>query len=280
MSILLLEKDGALSLDDPIGRWLPELPANISHHIQIRHLLTHSSGILDYESLMPSNQTQQLLDDDVLHLLTKYDSTYFPPGTRFQYSNSGFCLLALIIQRASHETYAGFLQKRIFLPLHMDSSTVYQPGHYIPHRAMGYARDSAGHIVPSDQSLTSATKGDGGIYTSLSDYAKWIRALQQNKFLRLADIMRRLRFPIKERPGSYYAAGWFESTGSPLLLFHSGGTCGFNNFVIQIPGDEWSIVCFSNLADNPAPFAAILRILKDSDGPDLASVFALDSLTR
>jgi CubicO group peptidase (beta-lactamase class C family) len=280
MGILLLEKEGALSLDDPIGRWLPELPANIGHHILIRHLLTHSSGLLDYESLIPPNQDKQVLDEDVLLLLTTHDSTYFPPGARFQYSNSGFCLLALIIQRASHESYAGFLQKRIFLPLHMDSSAVYQPGHHIPHRAMGYARDSTGHIVPSDQSLTSATKGDGGVYTSLTDYARWIRALQQNKLLRLPDIIRRLRFPINQKPGSFYAAGWFESTGSPLLLFHSGSTCGFNNFVIQLPGDEWSIVCFSNLADNPDPFAAILHILKDSGGPDLASVFALDSLTR
>ncbi len=280
MGILLLEKDGALILDDPNGRWLPELPANIGHNVLIRHLLTHSSGLLDYESLIPPDQTNQVLDDDVLRLLTIHDSTYFPPGSRFQYSNSGFCLLALIIQRASHESYSGFLQKRIFLPLHMDSSTVYQPDHHIPHRAMGYARDSTGHIIPSDQSLTSATKGDGGVYTSLTDYARWIRALQQNKLLRLADVMRRLRFPIKEKPGSFYAAGWFESSGSPLLLFHSGSTCGFNNFVIQLPGDEWSIVCFSNLADNPAPFAAILHILKDSGGPDLASVFSLDRLTR
>jgi CubicO group peptidase (beta-lactamase class C family) len=278
MAILLLEKDSTLSVDDPIGRWLPELPARIRQKVLIRHLLTHSSGILDYESLIPATQTAQLLDADVLSFLSKKDSSYFPPGTRFQYSNSGFCLLALIIERASHESYARFLKERIFLPLHMDSSTVYEAGQPIPRRAMGYARDSTGHIIPSDQSITSATKGDGGVYTSLSDYSKWIKALQQNKLLPLAATLRRLRFPIA--PQSYYAAGWFIQTNSPQFLFHSGSTCGFANFVIQLPGDNWSITYFSNIADNTVPFKTILTILKETGYPDFSKVFHLLGFTR
>ncbi len=278
MAILLLEKDGTLTVDDPIGRWLPELPARIRQKVLIRHLLTHSSGILDYESLIPTTQTAQVLDADVLTLLSKKDSTCFPPGTRFQYSNSGFCLLALIIERASHKSYARFLKERLFLPLHMDSSTVYEAGLPIPHRAMGYARDPAGHIIPSDQSITSATKGDGGVYTSLSDYSKWIIALQQNKLLPLATTLRRLRFPSSQS-SEYYAAGWFIQTDSPQFLFHSGSTCGFANFVIQLPGDNWSITYFSNLADNTNPFKTILTILKDSGYPDFFTVFHFLSLT-
>jgi CubicO group peptidase (beta-lactamase class C family) len=292
MAILLLEKDGALTVDDPVGRWLPELPARIGQKVLIRHLLTHSSGIVDYESLIPTTQTTQLLDADVLSLLSKKDSAYFAPGTRFQYSNSGFCLLALIIERASHKPYARFLKERLFLPLHMDSSTVYEAGYHIPHRAMGYARDSAGHIIPSDQSITSATKGDGGVYTSLSDYNKWIKALQQNKLLPLAATLRRLRFPIepqsgrsetagpKEQSTAYYAAGWFISTNSPQLLFHSGSTCGFANFVIQLPGDNWCITYFSNIADNTDPFRTILHLLYQNGYPDFSPVFRLLELTR
>src|SRR5579872_906147 len=227
MGILLLEKNGVLSVDDPLSRWLPELPAGLGRRIRIRHLLTHSSGILDYESLIPPDRSSQLLDADVLSLLAPHDSTYFPPGARFRYSNSGFCLLALIIERASHQSYARYLQQHIFLPLHMDSTRVYEAGQYIPHRAMGYARDSAGNLIPSDQSITSATKGDGGVYTSLTDYLKWINALQQNKLIRLSDALRRLRFPINGATNQYYAAGWFIKTADPLLLFHSGSTCGF-----------------------------------------------------
>jgi CubicO group peptidase (beta-lactamase class C family) len=280
MAILLLEKDGTLSVDDPIGRWLPELPADVGSHILIRHLLTHSSGLLDYESMIPASQTTQVLDADVLRLLSQHDSAYFTPGSRFQYSNSGYCLLALIIERASHKTYPQAIHDRIFAPLHMDNSTVYEAGHPIPHRAMGYARDSTGHIIPSDQSITSATKGDGGVYTSLSDYAKWINALQQNTLIPLAATLRRLRFPIGDMQNKYYAAGWFIQLDSPQLLFHSGSTCGFANFVIQLPGDAWSLVYFSNIADNTAPYKTILHLLKNAGYPDLSSVFALHDQTR
>jgi CubicO group peptidase (beta-lactamase class C family) len=280
MGILLLEKAGTLSFDDPIGRWLPELPAGIGHRVLVRHLLTHSSGLLDYESLIPTTQTTQVLDADVLLLLSSHDSTYFVPGSRFRYSNSGFCLLALIIERASRETFPEYIRRHIFLPLHMDSSVIYSPGQSVPRRAMGYARDNAGHIIPSDQSVTSATKGDGGVYTSLADYSKWTRSLQQNYFLRLADVMRRLRFPIASMPGSYYAAGWFELTGSPLLLFHSGGTCGFATFVVQVPADNLSIVYFSNIAENTAPFHEIVRIIKQSGLADATPALPLHDLTQ
>lgn len=288
MAILLLEKDKRLTLDDPIGRWLPELPATVGHRVLIRHLLTHSSGIEDYESLIPDTQTTQVLDADVLKLLSQHDTTYFPPGTRFRYSNSGFCLLALIVERASHQSYASFINDRIFTPLHMDHSTIYEKDRSIFHRAMGYAKDSAGAIIPSDQSVTSATKGDGGVYTSLVDYRKWILALQENRLINLPATLKRLQFPIKispdtspsTAPNNYYAAGWFINRQSPLILFHSGSTCGFANFVIQIPGDEWSIFYFSNLADNTAPFQKILKILKDSGMEDLSPALGLEDLTR
>jgi CubicO group peptidase (beta-lactamase class C family) len=278
MGILLLEKAGALSVDDPISRWLPELPPNLGRRILIRNLLTHSSGLLDYESLIPSTQTTQVLDADVLRLLSQHDTTYFPPGSRFQYSNSGFCLLALIIERASKTTYPQFIHDHIFAPLHMDSSIVYENGRHIPHRAMGYTRDSTNHIIASDQSITSATKGDGGVYTSLSDYARWTTALQQNTFIPLAATLRRLRFPIG--PETFYTAGWFIDLSSPQFLFHSGSTCGFATFVIQLPGDAWTITYFSNIADNSTPFKTILGILKAAGYPDLSSVFPLHDLTR
>jgi CubicO group peptidase (beta-lactamase class C family) len=294
MGILLLEKQGRLSVDDPIGRWLPELPARIGKTILIRHLLTHTSGILDYESLIPETQTRQVFDAEVGSLLSKQDSTLFTPGSRFRYSNSGYCLLALIIEKAN-SSYANFIQSYIFNPLHMDSSTVYIPGGHIPRRAMGYARDTAGRIIPSDQSVTSATKGDGGVYTSLSDYAKWTRALQQNKLINLPATLKRLRLPIDGNPSTperpeavrpkepsltYYAAGWFIRTTDPLLLFHSGSTCGFNNYVVQIPADETTIVCFSNYADNRQTFEKISDILKSANFIDLSPVFQLHDLTR
>jgi len=287
MGILLLEKEGRLGFDDPLSRWLPELPPHVGQQVLIRHLLTHTSGILDYEALIPDTQTRQLLDTDVLHMLSTHDSTYFTPGSKFQYSNSGFCLLTLIIERVSHQSFASFIKDRIFIPLHMDHSFVYDvawsavyEGYDVRHRALGFARDSSGKIYLSDQSITSATKGDGGVYTSISDYSKWMRSLQDNKLIRLAPTLHRLRSPIARMPNSYYAGGWFMTGSSPLILFHSGSTCGFSNFVIQLPGDEWSIFYFSNLADNKGPFRDIVRILQEEGVGDFSPVFRLHDMTN
>lgn len=287
MGILLLEKEGKLGFDDPIGRWLPELPPHVGQQVLIRHLLTHTSGILDYESLIPhQTPARQVLDEDVLHMLSTHDSTYFTPGSKFRYSNSGLCLLALIIERVSHQSFASFIKDRIFIPLHMDHSFIYDvawsavyEGYDVRHRALGFARDSSGKIYLNDQSITSATRGDGGVYTSISDYSKWMKALQDNKLIRLAPTLRRLRSPI-DRFSDYYAGGWFMTGASPLILFHSGSTCGFSNFVIQLPGDEWSIFYFSNLADNKGPFRDIVRILQEEGAGDFSPVFRLHDLTN
>jgi len=279
MAVLLLEKEGKLLINDPVRIYLPELP-KCCNKILIKHLLTHSSGLWDYEALIPANQTTQLSDADVLKLLQTQDSTYFAPGEKFRYSNSGFCLLALIVERISHQSFASFVEKKIFKPLHMDASVVYEAGKNIEHRAMGYAKDSTGNVIFSDQSITSATKGDGGVYTSLTDYRKWIYALQQNKLINPAKAMERLRFKIADADNSFYAAGWFNILSNPGILFHSGSTCGFNNFVIIVPERKLSIVYFSNMADNLLPFKKIIMVLQEQGVGNFSNVPALHELTR
>ncbi len=280
MGILLLEKEHKLSLEDPVGRYLPELPARVSKSVLIRHLLTHTSGVPDYEDLIPAAQTKQVLDADVLQLLKGADFTYFLPGSRFRYSNSGFCLLALIIERVSHQSFSSFIKNSIFVPLKMDHSSEYEDGKPITNRAMGYAKDNAGKVVFSDQSVTSATKGDGGVYTSINDYVKWIHALQQNKFVNLQEVMKRIRFRIKPEANNYYAAGWFETGLQEDVLFHSGSTCGFNNYIIEVPKRKLSVIYFSNLADNVKSFKAIAEVIKQSGLAEFSQVLKLHDLTN
>ena len=280
MGILLLQQKHQLSVDDPIGKYLPGLPTGIGRKVLIRHLLTHSSGILDYEVLIPATQTAQLLDADVLKLLQDNDSTYFTPGTQFRYSNSGFCLLALIIEKAAHQPYALFIKEKILQPLHMDASVVYKIGISITKRAMGYAKDSTGAIIPSDQSITSATKGDGGLYTSVNDYRKWVHALQQSRWQNLPALFKQMHQPTDATAYSFYSLGWFYTAGTPQVLFHSGSTCGFNNYVILVPAKKLSIVFFSNLADCRALFHQVLETLHQCSFADYTSLFALQDLTR
>jgi CubicO group peptidase (beta-lactamase class C family) len=280
MGILLLEKNHQLSVNDAIGKWLPGLPAGVGRRVHISHLLTHSSGILDYEELLPATQTKQLLDADILQLLRSHDTTYFTPGTQFRYSNSGFCLLALIIEKVSHQPYAAFIKQKIFTPLHMDASVVYEANAMIADRAMGYAKDSSGNTFFSDQSVTSATKGDGGVYTSVKDYRKWMKAIQHNSLLNLPAIMQRMHVEAGGVANAYYSAGWFYKTSGSLVLFHSGSTCGFNNYVINVPSQKLSVVFFSNLAENANLFRRILETLHQCGFSDYTGLFALHELTR
>lgn len=280
MSILLLEKGGKVSFDDPISRFFPEIPAVVGNRVLLRHLLTHSSGIIDYEAIMDDSKTIQLLDADVLTLLSKQDTTYFAPGSKFRYSNSAYALLALITERISGQTLPVFMKDHIFKPLKMKNSLMYETSAPIPNRAMGFARDRDKKLYANDQSSTSAVKGDGGVYTSLNDYSKWTHALWNSDLLNLPDVLTRLNFPIKEVTGSYYGPGWFYFDKDQPSLFHSGSTCGFSTFSINIPGQKTSIVYFSNIANNSAPFKKILEVLADEGIGNPAQVFQLHELTR
>ena len=279
MCILLLEKEHKLSLNDPLIRFFPEFNGEVGRKVQIRNLLTHSSGILDYESIMNPNQSEQLLDADVLTLLKGRDSLYFEPGSKFQYSNSGYCLLALLIERVSGQSFVSFIRKRIFQPLKMTQSVVYEAGKPIANRAMGYRRKGNAFVF-SDQSITSATKGDGGVYTSLTDYQNWNAALWNNTLLDLKTVLARTGLAIPQSSGSFYGDGWFFRQPASPILFHSGSTCGFNNYVISIPSKRLLMVYFSNKADNKANAAAILKILDSTGQHELADLLALDDLTN
>ena len=157
-AILLLAQDHKLELDDPVRRWLPSLPKALDS-VTLTHLLTHTSGIIDYEDVMAPDTKVQLHDADVLKLLESQDSTYFRPGTSYQYSNSGYSLLALIVERASGERFAAFLHDRIFKPLGMNHTVAFEDGiSTVSNRAYGYTSKNS-TWTRKDQSTTSAVLG-------------------------------------------------------------------------------------------------------------------------
>ena len=260
MAILLLEKEGKLSFDDPLTRFFPDF-APVGARITVGQLLTHSSGIRAYESVMPDDLQEQLSDAGVLALIKGIDNTYFEPGTAFRYSNSAYCLLALIVERTSGQSFPAYLRKRIFRPLGMKDTRVYEAGKRIKNRAYGYARDESGQLYFSDQSLTSATKGDGGVYTSLEDYLKWHLALQTNRLIDLEEALDKVNAPLPGNKGRY-GAGWFFKKEDGLEMFHSGSTCGFSNMVIRIPEKGVMVAFFSNIAGNHEAFYPIFDRLR------------------
>src|SRR5690606_7834060 len=175
MSIYLLNKSGKLSLDAPLKHFFSPLAGAVGG-ITVRQLLTHTSGIWDYEPLIPESQQTQVLDADVLELIRSQPQTYFPPGSQFRYSNTGYCLLSLIVEQVSGMPYSEFVRQSIFVPLGMQDARVYESNADIAHRAYGYRYGHGDHVF-ADQSLTSAAKGDGGIYLSAAEYLTWSKAL-------------------------------------------------------------------------------------------------------
>ena len=263
-AILLLVEEGRMTLDDSVRRWLPSLPAS-ADSITVRHLLTHSSGLIDYEDVMPSDFSGQLHDADVLRLLESQDKTYFPPGTGYRYSNSGYALLALTVERASGQSFADFLRSHLFQPLGMANTLAFvEGGPAVANRAYGYS-ESAGRWTCTDQSTTSAVLGDGGIYSSIDDLAKWDAALYDDRLL--SDQSRELMFTPRvatDKPEIRYGFGW-RITGE--TLWHSGESIGFRNVIVRYPQRRLTVIVLSN-RDDPEPYATAKAIAELAIGQE------------
>ncbi|PXV59570.1 CubicO group peptidase, beta-lactamase class C family [Dyella jiangningensis] len=257
-AILLLAERGKLSLDDHVRHWLPELPA-AHEQITIRQLLSHGGGLIDYEDLMPADQTAQISDADVLRMLAAEPRSYFAPGSSYRYSNGGYVLLGLIVERASGQTLQDFMAKNIFQPLGMAHTLLYvHDQHEVAHRAYGYSEEN-GHWVRTDQSPTSATRGDGGIYSSIDDLAKWDAALYDHRLL--SDASRQLAFSPQNKVSGEtdvdsYGFGW-RIHGD--VRWHSGESMGFRNVIIRWPKQHLTVILLSNRND-PEPYPTALAI--------------------
>lgn len=253
-AILRLAEEGKLSLDDGVRKWLPSLPP-VADAITIRHLLTHTSGLIDYEDVMPADTTVQLKDADVLRLLESQPTTYFTPGTSYRYSNSAYALLALIVERASGVSFATYLNQRIFSPLGMSATVAHEEGiSTVANRAYGHTF-ADGKWTRTEQSLTSAVLGDGGVYSSIDDLAKWDAALYDAFYAQAF-----VPATKTDAAGVEYGFGWriSEHRGA-RMLWHSGETRGFRNVLMRFPEKKLTVVLLTN-RNEPEPYATALKI--------------------
>jgi CubicO group peptidase (beta-lactamase class C family) len=255
-AVLLLVEQGVLSLDAPVREWLPPL-STCANGATLRHLLTHTSGLVDYEDLIPSGRTAQLYDADVLRLLAGEHRLYFAPGSAYRYSNGGYALLALIVEVASGMSFSRFLRERIFEPLGMAGTLAYQEGASpVSHRAYGYTRVE-GAWRRTDQDLTSAVLGDGGVYSSIDDLAKWDAALYDGRLLRPESLA--LAFApatVTDDPATCYGFGW-RITGDSV--WHSGESVGFRNVIVRWPNRRLTVIVLTN-RNAPEPYRLALAI--------------------
>ncbi|MBC7894749.1 MAG: beta-lactamase family protein [Cytophagaceae bacterium] len=261
MSILLLVADGSLAVSDLASKYLPELPPHASA-VTVRHLLTHTSGIRDYEDFVPDTQAYQVKDHDALDLIrTRAETLYFTPGSAWRYSNSAYALLALIVERVSGQRYGDFLAARIFGPVGMTATVAHEEGRTtVAHRAYGH-RIGGDTVRRTDQSNTSAVLGDGGIYSSIVDLARWHAALNRGTLIPTA-LWQEATTPFVLTNGTptEYGYGWFiETFANTQRLRHHGETRGFTNIAYRFPAQQLTIVVLTNRSDS-APWDRADRI--------------------
>jgi CubicO group peptidase (beta-lactamase class C family) len=276
-AIMLLVRDGRLRYDDPLRQALPGFPDYWSG-VTIRHLLTHTSGMPDYEQLMEKagkengtawSPERQIRDEEVLALLKKERHGLFAPGTRWAYSNSGYVLLGLVAARAADKPFGDVLRERIFAPLGMTRTLAYEKGkNEVPDRAYGHTKEPTG-FRETDQSSTSATLGDGGVYSCLEDLARWDEALRTNALLSKAEMAPALT-PVRLADGSLplwprgeqggdnlfpgqpveYGFGWFlDAWQGRRRTWHHGETMGFRSIVERFPAEGVTVIVLANRGD-------------------------------
>ena len=246
-AILTLVEAGSLRLDDRLGDVLEDVPA-YARDVTVRHLLSHTSGVPDYEPLLGKGEGPPLKDRDVLRLLHKAQRLYFKPGTSWRYSNSAYALLALIVERVSGETFATYLRRRIFDRAGMPTAVAYEDGiDTVANRAYGHS-GRAGVWRRTDQNRTSAVLGDGGIYASAEELARWSAALDRGAvFSRDSFRMATTAAVLTSGAETSYGFGWFlDRHHGHRRQRHEGDSIGFRTALQRYPDDDLTVVVLVN----------------------------------
>lgn len=246
-AIMLLVKKGKLNFDDNLKEIFPGFPS-YGRKIKITNLLNHTSGLVDYEDLIPDTATVQVKDKDILYMMMQQDSTYFEPGSKYKYSNSAYCVLAMIVEKISGLPFAEFLKENIFNPLGMENTIAYQKGiSEVRNRAYGYSR-KGNSFIRDDQSITSAALGDGGIYSSVNDLYKWDQSLYTEKILPKEMIQESFtRGTLNNGEKIDYGFGWhLKKFLGHEIIYHSGETRGFRNIIYRIPDMKFTVILLTN----------------------------------
>ena len=282
-ALLQLAEQGVISLDDPVSKYFPEYKAEFWKDIQLKHLLSHSSGVPDARGDIP--RALKIKGDEVLATayLHKLDTLHFQPGTAYEYINPTYVLCGIIAGIASGEGFVGYVDKHIFKPAGMKQTLYFDPKHQdlIPNMAHGYeyadvedmpeerTADSTPNKEPKNwyeydygEETFFATRPDGGIYTSTHEFVEWEKALRANTVMSEASRIN-AQSPhtyvtdspwsdYQNRPNTWYGYGWFiepKTDTTKEVIYHTGDNGGFKILAARYPEDNALVLVFSNRAD-------------------------------
>ncbi|MFO7524013.1 MAG: serine hydrolase domain-containing protein [Ignavibacteriaceae bacterium] len=252
LSVLMLIERGALEINTTLKDIFPGYP-DYGTKITIKHLLQHTSGLIDYEDLIHDSVSVQLKDKDVLDLMLQTDSTYFEPGSQHKYSNTGYALLALTVEIISGLPFRDYLDENIFQPLGMTNTIAFENDiNEVKNRAYGYTITETGNDL-TDQSITSAVLGDGGIYSSLNDLYLWDQSLYTTKLIDKKYLIESWAPGVTTSGNGFpYGYGWhLEKRYNTDVVYHTGSTRGFRNIIYRIPEKHFTIVILTNRNTGP-----------------------------
>ena len=252
-SILLLEKQGKLSVNDDVRKHIPELPS-YGQKITILQLLNHTSGLRDYLSLMELagiNTDSVTTDADALALITRQNALNFAPGSDFLHSNTGFFLLSVIVQRVSGKSLREFAAENIFAPLEM-THTQFRDDHaaLIANRALAYAERENKDGYMLDVSYFEQT-GDGAVHTSVEDLLKWDENFYSPR-VGGKEFLSEIQEHGKLNNGKVldYAKGLFLQDYRGLhTVSHGGAWGGYRAELLRFPEQHFSVACLCNVGD-------------------------------
>ena len=259
MVILQLAAEGKLDLQAPISDYLPDYPNGHSPQITTHHLLTHTSGIPNYTAFPGFFKDQSRDPYTPEEFVKKFEDEKldFTPGEKFTYSNSGYFLLGVIIEKVSGKTYEAMLQENIFTPLNMNDSGYDHHGEILKNRATGYEKQG-NEFVNSKYIDMSIPYAAGSLYSTVEDLYLWDQALYTNKMLSKEYMALYFKPYIQAWGNNHYAYGWGvgkdvigNTTDSIYTISHGGGINGFNTNISRSPSDKTLIVLLNNTGGAP-----------------------------
>jgi CubicO group peptidase (beta-lactamase class C family) len=248
-SLVLLQQEGKLSLDDPVKKYIPELP-DYGAPLTIRHLLNHTSGLRDWGTVMSltgAGRGDRVITQDLaLDVITHQRALDFTPGAEYSYSNSGYNLAAIIVERISKQKFPAFVAEHLFKPLGMNNSSWrddYQ--RIVPGRAQAYARQGDGPWRLNMPFMN--VYGNGGMLTTVGDWMKWNAMLDSRSLGAPLVEALETRGVLNDGRKIAYALGLEVSTYKGLKdVSHGGSTAGYQTFLARYPEKKVSIGVMCN----------------------------------
>ncbi len=249
LAVAMLVEQGRIKLSDDIHKYIPEL-GDLGHPITIDHLVHHTSGLRDWPgtmSLAGWRMDDVVSFDQILRFAYNQRSLNFVPGAEYTYSNTGYNLLAEMIQRVTGQPFRAWTTEHFFRPLGM-TNTAFQDDHtrLIPNRALGYARGRDGTFANVTDNLTAL--GSSSLFSTVDDMTKWLMNFDDPKVGGAAAMTRaRMKGVLNDGSPNYYAYGISlgMERGAPIAN-HSGGWAGFNTFVLHFPEQHFAVVALAN----------------------------------